>query len=296
MQPRDRLLALAVPVLWGLNFPATAYSLQHYPPFLAAALRFTLLAIPTILLVPRPQVRTIWLIGTGFGLGVLQFGFLYVAMEAGMPPGLASLVLQAQAPFTMLLATLLLGERLTARRAAGVGIAVLGLAFIGAHRAQAASWVPVALTLLAALGWATGNICSRLARAPKPLQLTMWMSLVPPIPTFLLSLWFEGPRIAPALSTALTREALRANLGLLYIVVCASILGYGIWNTLIARYSASAVAPWSMLVPVVGVLSSWVAFGEAPALVELAAGVLVVGGVLIATFERRRRLSRADLR
>lgn len=289
MQRSDRLLALAVPVLWGLNFPATFYALQHYPPFLAVALRFTLLAIPTILLVPRPQVRAIWLIGTGFGLGFLQFGFLYVGMAAGMPPGLASLVLQAQAPFTMLLAALLLGERLTARRAAGVGIAVLGLAFIGAHRAQAASWVPVALTLLAALGWAIGNLCSRLARPPKPLHLTMWMSVVPPVPMFLLSFAVEGPLIGPALSSALTREALPANLGLLYIVVCASILGYGIWNTLIARHSASAVAPWSMLVPVVGVLSSWVAFGEAPAAVELAAGLLVVGGVLIATFEPRRR-------
>ena len=264
MQRSDRLLALAVPVLWGLNFPATFYALQHYPPFLAVALRFTLLAIPTILLVPRPQVRAIWLIGTGFGLGFLQFGFLYVGMAAGMPPGLASLVLQAQAPFTMLLAALLLGERLTARRGAGVGIAVLGLAFIGAHRAQAASWVPVALTLLAALGWAIGNLCSRLARPPKPLHLTMWMSVVPPVPMFLLSFAVEGPLIGPALSSALTREALPANLGLLYIVVCASILGYGIWNTLIARHSASAVAPWSMLVP-------------------------VVGGVLIATFEPRRR-------
>ena len=289
MQRSDRLLALAVPVLWGLNFPATFYALQHYPPFLAVALRFTLLAIPTILLVPRLQVRAIWLIGTGFGLGFLQFGFLYVGMAAGMPPGLASLVLQAQAPVTMLLAALLLGERLTARRGAGVGIAVLGLAFIGAHRAQAASWVPVALTLLAALGWAIGNLCSRLARPPKPLHLTMWMSVVPPVPMFLLSFAVEGPLIGPALSSALTREALPANLGLLYIVVCASILGYGIWNTLIARHSASAVAPWSMLVPVVGVLSSWVAFGEAPAAVELAAGLLVVGGVLIATFEPRRR-------
>ena len=272
MQRSDRLLALAVPVLWGLNFPATFYALQHYPPFLAVALRFTLLAIPTILLVPRPQVRAIWLIGTGFGLGFLQFGFLYVGMAAGMPPGLASLVLQAQAPFTMLLAALLLGERLTARRGAGVGIAVLGLAFIGAHRAQAASWVPVALTLLAALGWGIGNLCSRLARPPKPLHLTMWMSVVPPVPMFLLSFAVEGPLIGPALSSALTREALPANLGLLYIVVCASILGYGIWNTLIARHSASAVAPWSMLVPVVGVLSSWVALGGAPAAVEQAAG------------------------
>src|SRR5699024_4405557 len=144
MDRRDRLLALTVVVLWGLNFPATVYALDHYPPLLAAALRFVLLSIPAMLFVPLPQVRLVWLVGAALGVGVMQFGFLYAGMAAGMPPGLASLVLQAQAPFTMLLAAMLLGERLTARRALGVGVALAGLAIIGTHRAQSASWLPVA--------------------------------------------------------------------------------------------------------------------------------------------------------
>lgn len=283
MQGRDRGLVLLVPLLWGLNFPATALMLDHYPPILAGALRFTLLAIPAMLFFPYPQVRTRWLIGTGLGLGVLQFVFLYAGMAAGMPAGLASLVLQASAPFTIILATLFLGERLTPRRLVGIALAVLGLAIIGAARTNSAALLPVILTVLGALGWAIGNICSRLARPPKPLQLTMWMSIVPPIPLFLLSLALEGPRIVPALTGALSMEAMPANLGLLYIVICASVIGYGIWNTLMSRYPASEVAPWSMLVPIVGFSSSWAMLGEKPQLVELMAGALVIGGVVLAS-------------
>lgn len=283
MQGRDRGLVMLVPVLWGLNFPATALMLTHYPPLLAGALRFALLAVPAMLFVPYPQVRTRWLLGTGLGLGVMQFTFLYAGMAAGMPAGLASLALQASAPFTILLATVFLGERLTPRRALGVGIAVAGLALIGASQSRAAALLPVALTLMGALGWAIGNICSRLARAPKPLYLTMWMSIVPPVPLFLMALVAEGPRIGPALSGALTAQAIPATLGLLYIVIFATVIGYGIWNTLMSRYPASEVAPWSMLVPVVGIASSWAMLDETPHAAELAAGALVIGGVILAS-------------
>jgi O-acetylserine/cysteine efflux transporter len=147
-----------------------------------------------------------------------------------------------------------------------------------------AALLPVVLTLCAALGWAFGNVCSRQARAPKPLHLTLWMSIVPPLPMLVLSLLFEGPqRIAGALRTSLTPEALPSVLGLLYIVVIATGLGYGIWNVLLSRHPSSVVAPFSMLVPVVGVLSSWLFFDELPDLVELVAGVAVVGGVLYAS-------------
>ena len=115
MATRDRLLALLVAVCWGLNFPATALALQHFPPLFMVALRFALVAVPTMLLVPRPAVKLRWLIGTGLGIGVLQFCFLYLGMAAGMPSGLASLVLQASAPFTVLLAGIFLRERLTRR-------------------------------------------------------------------------------------------------------------------------------------------------------------------------------------
>lgn len=286
---RDRLLALLVAICWGANFPATAYALEHFPPLLMVALRFTLVAVPTLLLVPRPQVPVRWLVGVGIGIGLLQFACLYLGMAAGMPSGLASLVLQASAPFTVLIAGIWLRERIGRRSLIGIGIAVVGLTVIAAHRAQVAALLPVVLTLFGALGWAVGNICSRQARAPKPLHLTLWMSVVPPVPMFILSLILEGPtRIATSLRTAFTAEALPAVLGLLYIVAIATLLGYGVWNWLLSRHPSSVVAPFSMLVPVVGVLTSWLAFGEVIDTVELIAGLLVVGGVLFASRPPRR--------
>lgn len=197
MPLRDRLLALVVAVCWGVNFPATTLGLQHFPPLFMVAVRFTLLAIPTMIFVPRPQVPLRWFLGLGIGTGTVQFALLYVAMAIGMPSGLASLVLQACVPFTVILGAVWLRERLSGRQVVGVVVAVAGLTVIAVHRAaegSAAALVPVLLTVAAGLGWAVGNICSRQARAPKPLHLTLWMSVVPPLPLLGLSLLLEGPR------------------------------------------------------------------------------------------------------
>src|SRR5215212_10325192 len=286
---RDRLLALLVAVCWGVNFPATAVALEHFPPLFMVALRFGLVAVPALLLVPRPPVPLRWLIGVGVGIGILQFAFLYLGMAAGMPSGLASLELQASAPFTVLIAGAWLHERLSARQFAGVALAVLGLALIAVHRAQTAAWVPVVLTLCGALGWAIGNVCSRRAQAPNALHLTLWSAAVPPLPMLALALVVEGPgRIGRSLTGAFTAAALPAVLGLLYIVVVATLVGYGLWNTLLSRHPSNVVAPFSMLVPVVGVLASWLAFDEVPDVVELGAGALVVFGVLFASRAPRR--------
>jgi O-acetylserine/cysteine efflux transporter len=281
---RDRLLACLVAVCWGVNFPATALALEHFPPLFMVALRFALVALPALLLVPRPPVPLRWLIGTGVGIGILQFAFLYLGMAAGMPSGLASLVLQASAPFTVVIAGIWLHERLSERQFAGVALAVVGLAVIAVHRAQSAAWVPVVLTLCGALGWAIGNVCSRQAQAPNALHLTLWTAVVPPLPMLALALAVEGPeRIGRSLSGAFTAEALPAVLGLLYVVVVATLVGYSIWNTLLSRHPSNVVAPFSMLVPVVGVFASWLAFDELLDPVELVAGALVVLGVLFAS-------------
>jgi O-acetylserine/cysteine efflux transporter len=179
MPIRHRLLAGLVAVLWGVNFLAIHASLEQFPPFFLVALRWTLIAVPTVLLVPRPKVPTRYLVGYGVGFGVLQFAFLYAAMDAGMPTGLASLVLQSSAPFTVLLGVLV-GERLTRTRAVGVAIAVTGLAVVGSERLGGATWWPFVLTVCGGLGWALGNLASKLANPPKPLHLTMWMTVVPP--------------------------------------------------------------------------------------------------------------------
>src|SRR5437764_12209704 len=128
MPTRDRLLAVLVAVLWGLNFLAIHATLGQFPPVFAGALRFAVIAVPTILFVPWPKVKVRYLLGYGLGFGTAQFAFLYIAMANGMPTGLASLVLQASAPFTVLLGSVFLGERVTPGQLGGTGLAVGALA------------------------------------------------------------------------------------------------------------------------------------------------------------------------
>lgn len=287
MNRRDRLLAGVVAMLWGMNFTAIHASLEHFPPFFLAALRFAVIAVPTVLLVPRPRVRLRWLLGYGAGFGVAQFAFLYLAMTSGMPAGLASLVLQSSAPFTVLLAGMLLGERLSGRRLAGVGLAVLGLAGIAALRGLLggpAALVPVLLTLCAGLGWALGNLSSRQARPDSPMRLMAWMSVVPPLPLFGLALVVDGPEaIRTSLTTLDAPEAPGALLGLAYTVLIGTVLGTGIWTTLLARNPSSSVAPFSMLVPVAGFGTAALVLRERIDPGELLLGVVVLAGVLLAT-------------
>lgn len=281
MPASHRLLAAAVAVLWGVNFLAIHTSLEQFPPLFLVALRFALIAVPTVLLVPRPAVETRWLVGYGLGFGTLQFLFLYWGMDAGMPAGLASLVLQSSAPFTVLLGVVFFRDRVTTRRLVGLLLACLGLTVVGWQHSQNAALLPFLLVLAGGFGWAIGNVANARAQAPNPLHLTLWMSVVPPLPMLALSLAVEGPaRIGSSLDPT-APAMIPALLGLAYTVVAGTIVGSGLWSWLMARHHPGLVAPFSMLVPVVGMSTAWLVLDEAIGTGEAAGAALVVTGVLL---------------
>ena len=278
MTPKDLLLALLVIIVWGLNFVVIKVGLHGMPPMLMGALRFMLAAFPAILFVRRPQVPLRWMLAYGMTISVGQFAFLFYAMYVGMPAGLASLVLQSQAFFTLFFAALFLGERLRGSNLFGLLVAASGLVLIGLQGGQAMTLAGFALTIAAASMWALGNVVTRRLGKVNLVGLVVWGSLIPPLPFLALSLWLEGPEL---ISQSLRSLSLDSLLVLAYLAFGATILGYGLWSRLLSRYPASQVAPFSLLVPVVGISSSALLLDERLGGLQMVGAALVMAGLLI---------------
>ena len=281
MSPRDLLLALIVVIAWGVNFVVIKVGLHGVPPMLLGALRFTLAAIPAVFFVKRPQLAWRWLLAYGLTISLGQFAFLFSAMYVGMPAGLASLVLQAQAFFTLIFAAFFLHERFRLPNVAGLLIAAAGLAVIGMQGGHAMTLAGFLLTLCAACSWALGNIVTKKVGKVDLVGLVVWGSLIPPLPFFALSYAFEGPqRIAAALSGI----SAMSIFAVVYLAFIATLLGYGLWSRLLSRYPASQVAPFSLLVPIVGLASAAVFLDERLSTAQIAGAVLVMVGLAVNVF------------
>lgn len=281
MPLKDLSLALLTIVVWGLNFAVIKLGVAGVPPMLLAALRFVCAAFPALLFFRAPRVPLRLYLAYGLLISVGQFALLFTAIHVGMPSGLASLVLQAQAFFTLVFAALFLGEHWKANQLAGLVLAGAGLALIGSSHGQAMPLLGFALTVGAAAAWAGGNIVSRAVAKHGPinqLAFVVWSSLVPIGPFLLLSLWLEGPA---TIAAALSHMSLTSVASVAYLAWAATLFGYGVWTWLLSRHPANRVAPFSLMVPLVGLTTGWVVFGEALRAVHFAGGALLMGGLLL---------------
>jgi O-acetylserine/cysteine efflux transporter len=289
--------AVLIAAVWGFNFVVIKVGVAGFPPLMLAAMRFFFSALPAVFFVPRPKAPMKTVAAYGLLLGVGEFGFLFTAVKLGAPAGVSSILLQAQAFFTAVLAALILKEKFKSHNVAGMAVAACGLgafgasAFsastIGAGGAGAPGLSPLLLgmLMLAALGWAGANIAAKKAQGSGALSLMAWSSLFSPLPLAALSLAFEGPAaIASSFSSvsALTIGALA------YLVILSTLLGYGLWNRLIMRYGAARIAPFSMMVPIFGVLSAYLALGEVFSTLDAVGAFLILAGLLVHAFGGRK--------
>ncbi|MEV8040781.1 EamA family transporter [Arthrobacter sp. NPDC080082] len=288
MSPRHSALALLVALLWGVNFVAIDLGLHPpggtMPPLLFVAMRFALVVFPCIFFIRKPDVSWRVIIVVGLLMSAGQFGLLYLGMALGMPAGLASLVIQAQVLMTVLLAAGILSERPTRRQLAGVILGIVGLAVVAVGRSLVAPLLPLLIVLAAALSWAGGNVVVRRAKAASGLGLVVWSGAVVPLPLAGLSLLLDGPA---AVSDALLQVQPVTLITALYTAVFGSLIGYGIWNRLLGLYPSSAVVPFTLLVPVVGMTAAWLVLSERPSAAEIAGGLLLLAGVATAVLRGR---------
>jgi O-acetylserine/cysteine efflux transporter len=294
MRPAHLTLAVLVAAVWGVNFTVIEIGLGHFPPLLFSALRFLVAALPAVFLVGRPKVVWKWILGVGLVLGVAKFGLLFIAMDTGMPAGLSSLVLQIQAVFTALLAYAALRERPSRTGAAGMAVALAGIAVAAVDEGTSGPLGAFALCVAAAACWGASNVLTRKAAPPDALNFMVWVSTVPVLPLLGLSLLTEGWDRDTAALRALDWQGAGT---VVYVAWVTTVFGFGAWGWLLRRHPASTVAPFSLLVPVFGMSSAALFLGEPVSGLRWVAAALLVGGVALTSFApagRRGRVHPVD--
>ncbi|WP_432804234.1 EamA family transporter [Deinococcus taeanensis] len=284
MNTRALLLALLITGIWGVNFIVIKWSVAGAPPLLVAALRFLVAALPAVFFVPRPRVPARLLWGYGLAVGVVQFGLLYLAIQLGMSAGLGSLLMQMQAFFTALLAARVLGERIQPWQVLGITLAFSGMGVIGALSGGDLTLLSLALTLLAALGWAVSNLLVRASGGANMFSLVVWSALIPPVPLALLAGLTTG---WDAVTRTITHSGAGFWAAVLFMGLGNTVLGFGVWAALIQRHGAARVAPLSLLVPVFGLLASALAYHEAFPPGKVLGAALVFAGLVLHVFGGR---------
>ena len=276
------LLALVIVAVWGTNFVVIKLSLESFPPFLFAALRYIFAFLPAAFLLPRPKVSWVNLCVYGLAVGVGQFGVLYFAIDGNISPGLASLVIQTQVFFTIGFAMLFAKESLKLYQAIAVAIAMIGLAIIATHTDRTTTFLGLALVVFAGFSWGIANTTSRRAGAINMLAYVVWASVYAIPPLLALAFIFEGGWAT--LSASIVNAPIGAWLGVLWQSWGNTLFGYGAWAWLLSKHPAAVVAPAPLLVPIFGMGAAAFVLGESLPLWKIMAAGLVITGLMVNLF------------
>lgn len=276
MPIKDCLLALVVVFIWGVNFSFIKIGLEDFPPLFLSALRFALVAVPAVFFVPFPKTSVLNVLGVGLFLGVVKFGLLFVAMDVGVTAGMASLLLQLQVLFTILLCYLFLKESLSLNQGFGLLLSGAGFTLFLLSDDTNSSLLGLVLIMLAALSWAVSNLIMKRTQGVNFLHFMIWVSLIPPIPMFLLSYFLESQNPIELLLGA----SRNSWLALIYVSFISTLFAFAIWGKLLKAYSASTITPFALLIPVVGIIASSLILEETLSQSEIIGTILIMSGLV----------------
>lgn len=272
------LLALLVILVWGFNFIFVKFGLTEMSPLLLCAIRFFMASIPAVFFIKKPDMPFRIIAAYGLIMFGLQFACLFVGLKIGMTPGMASLLMQVQVFFSMFFAAVILGEHPRIGQIIGAVVSFMGIGVVALHFDQNVSLLGFLCVMAGAASWGIGNLITKKVKPDHLIAVIAWASLVACIPMFLLSLLLEGPS---ALVYTYEHLSWKGVLSLCYIVYISTWVGYGVWNWLISRYPVTTIVPFTLLVPVVGILSSVLILGEPFQIWKLEACLLVITGLCI---------------
>ena len=270
-------MALMVPLVWGMGFVFAKGAINHFPPILLMAFRFALTAMVLVWFVPVPYGNLKNIFNVAIVAAAIQYSLTFTGL-AGLEAGLASLVVQLEVPFLVLLGALVLKENPGLQKWAGIIISFLGVVLMTQQDSLNGSLGSVCLVVAGCFVWACGQVMIRKLKDIGGLQVTAWVAVFATPQLFIMSAIFESGQM-----TAIQNANDMVWLTVIYLGLVMTCLGYYLWNTLIRRHDVGTVAPFLLLLPLFSLIGGMLFLGEEPTADKLLGGVVILLGVAIIT-------------
>jgi O-acetylserine/cysteine efflux transporter len=284
MRPLDILFAISVALLWGCNFVAAKFGTAFFPPFLLTAIRFTFVSLVLIPFVQRPTWNQLKQIIVLSSMSTFHFSLIFVAIAMGLDIASSALLGQLGVVFACIFGAIFLKDMLGMWRIGGIVIAFIGTAIVAGTphimEHMDAFYAAVGSTLT----WGIANVLIKRIHGMHSMAMLAWMGLCTVPMLLALSLVFEP--VWPIFSQA----PLSAIIAVSYTAVCSTIIAYGLWYYLLARYNVSQVAPFSLLTPIFGIASGQLFFTEELTSQVLLGGFVTIIGVAVIVVRRPKTI------
>jgi len=282
MPIRDILLAISVPLLWGIGFVVTKPGMEQFPPMLINGLRWGLSGI--ILMwwfpIPKKYLKNIFLISI---VGcTIQYSLTFSGVNI-IDASSAVLFIQCEVPFGVLIAYFFLKERIKVKNLFGIVVAFIGLIILSGSPNLEGRYIGVILVLSGAFAWALGQVLIKpISEKINGIVLTAWIGVFAGPQLIVASQIFEGNVIQNIISADY-----KSWMIVLYLAILMNGLGYSIWYYVLGKYPVNKVLPVMLLLPLTGVITAIIFLGERPDFKVFIGGIIIILGVGLILIEKK---------
>lgn len=277
-----RMLVITVALIWGFNFVIIRWGIEDVDPMMMTVLRFIFTSVPLVFFIKRPTIKLSVLATYGICFGAGIWGLVNLSIALGMPSGMASLLLQSSAFFTILVALVLFKEKLPVAKSLGIGLAFVGFALVLIYRGSSVPIAGVFLVLLAAVFWTICNVIIKLHKPKNVVSFIVWSSLFVPLPILFFSFAQDYYMTGAAdLEHLIQMPSAKAWVSILFQSYVTTLFGYGVWTWAIGKHGLANVAPFSLLVPVAGLFFGWLFYSETLSTIAIVGSALILLGLAL---------------
>jgi O-acetylserine/cysteine efflux transporter len=273
MNSKQILLALIVPITWGLGFTLAKIGMEQFPALLIMTIRFGIAGLILVWFTKPPwghmrEIFVVALIGS-----TIQYGLTYNGLK-GIDASTAAILVQLEGPILAIMGAFLLKEKLGITRALGMGLAFIGVLIITGEPRLDGHLDSVILLIAGSAVWAVAQIMISRLKDLSGITILAWVAIMATPQMFIASLLIEdGQWLAITTASYIDWSII------LYLALIMTVLGYSVWYHLLSSVDVSKVSPFLMLLPITSIIAGIVLLDEKLTSSMILGGLLIMSGV-----------------